>query len=145
MRRTITALLSALTLAVPVANGVAATRAASSETAVEKKVVVTKRVTGDAAQADRWGTVQVTLVVRKTTVTSGTTRKVTRRIVGVSATYPNHTDRSVFINEQAIPYLRQEVLQAQLSSNIQLISGATDTSYAFIQSLQSAILKAKEA
>ena len=143
MRRAITAVLSALTLAVPVANGVAATR--STATATAKKKVVTKKVVGAAVQADRWGTVQVTLVVRKTTTTTGTKAKVTRRIVGVTATYPNHTDRSVFINEQAIPYLRQEVLKAQLNANIYLISGATDTSMAFVQSLQSAILQAKQA
>ena len=142
MRRVITAVLSALTLAVPVANGVAATR--STATATVKKKVVTKKVVGTAVQADRWGTVQVTLVVRKTTTTTGTRTKVARRIVDVTATYPNHTDRSVFINEQAIPYLRQEVLKAQLNSNIYLISGATDTSYAFVQSLQSAILQARK-
>jgi len=88
----------------------------------------------------------VTLVVRKTTTTTGTKKKVTRKIVGVSVPeYPNHTSRSVYINTQALPYLKQEVLQAQMSSNIQLISGATDTSYAFVQSLQSAILQAKKA
>jgi uncharacterized protein with FMN-binding domain len=58
--------------------------------------------------------------------------------------YPNHTDRSIFINQQALPHLKQEVLQAQ-SANVQLISGATDTSYAFVQSLQAAILQAKKA
>jgi len=142
MRRATTAALSALTLAVPVANGVAATRDVSSSSAVKKKVV-TKKVTGAAAQADRWGIVQVTLVVRKTTVTSGSKKTVTRRVVDVSAVYPDHTDRSVFINQQAIPYLRQEVLKAQLSSNIYLISGATDTSEAFVQSLQSALLQAR--
>jgi uncharacterized protein with FMN-binding domain len=143
MRRTITALLSALTIAVPVADGVAAMRSTSADAAVKRRVV-TKKVTGTAAQADRWGDVQVTLVVRKTTVTSGAKTKVTRRIVGVSATYPDHTDRSVFINQQAIPYLRQEVLEAQFSSEVQLISGATDTSYAFVESLQAALLQAKK-
>jgi uncharacterized protein with FMN-binding domain len=59
--------------------------------------------------------------------------------------YPNHTDRSVFINTQAIPMLGQEVLQAQFNPNIQLISGATDTSYAFQQSLQAALLQARKA
>ena len=64
-------------------------------------------------------------------------------IVAVSVpVYPNHTDRSIFINQQALPYLKQEVLQAQ-SANVQLISGATDTSMAFVQSLQAAILQAK--
>ncbi len=114
--------------------------------ATSKVVVVNKTVTGSEAQVDRWGYLKVTLVVRKATTTTGTKKKVTRKIVGVSVPeYPNHTDRSVYINTQALPYLKQEVLQAQMSSNIQLISGATDTSYAFVQSLQSAILQAKKA
>lgn len=142
MRRAITAVLSALTLAVPVANGVAATR--STATATVKKKVVVKKVVGTAVQADRWGTVQVTLVVRKTTTTIGTKKTVTRRIVGVTATAPNDTPRSAYISEQAIPYLRQEALAAQLSANIDLISGATDLSSAFVQSLQSAILQARK-
>ena len=41
---------------------------------------------------------------------------------------------------QSLPYLRQEFLSAQ-SANIQGVSGATDTSQAFEQSLQSALLK----
>ena len=143
MRRAVTATLGALTLAVPVANGVAATR---STEAVAKTRVVTKKVVGSEVQADRWGTVQVTLTVRKTTTTSSGKTKVTRRIVALSATYPDHTDRSVFINEQAIPYLRQEALKAQFdTSNLYMISGATDTSDAFLQSLQSALLLAKKA
>jgi uncharacterized protein with FMN-binding domain len=142
VRRAVTAALSAFTLAVPIANGVAATRDAAT-TATVKKKVVTRKVVGSAAQADRWGYIQVTLVVRKTTTTSGSKTKATRKIVGVTATAPDHTDRSIFINQQAIPYLRQEVLKAQFSSNIYLISGATDTSMAFVQSLQSALLRAK--
>ena len=42
-------------------------------------------------------------------------------------------------------WLQGEVLQAQLNPNIQLVSGATDTSHAFLQSLQAAILLAKKA
>jgi uncharacterized protein with FMN-binding domain len=143
MRKTITAALSALTLALPAADGVAAIRNSATTTATKKKVVVTKKVVGSAAQADRWGTVQVTLVVRKTTTTTGSKKTVTRRIVGVTATAPNHTPRSAFISSQAIPLLRQEALAAQFSGNIQLISGATDVSQAFGESLQSAILRAK--
>jgi uncharacterized protein with FMN-binding domain len=56
--------------------------------------------------------------------------------------YPNHTDRSLVINERAIPILRSETLQAQ-SAGIDFVSGATDTSDAYTQSLQAAILKAK--
>jgi uncharacterized protein with FMN-binding domain len=135
MRRTAAALLSAFALAAPAANAVAATP--------KKKVTVkTKTVTGPAVQADRWGTVQVTVTVRKTTTTIGTKKTVKWRITAVNATFPDHTDRSVFINQQAGPYLKQETLQAQ-SANVQLISGATDSSLSFVQSLQSALLQAK--
>ncbi len=48
--------------------------------------------------------------------------------------------RSVSIDQQAIPLLEQEVMQAQ-SGNIQSISGASYTSAGFIQSLQSALSK----
>jgi uncharacterized protein with FMN-binding domain len=54
------------------------------------------------------------------------------------------TERSAFIDEQAAPLLRQEVLKAQ-SAKIDIISGATFTSEAFIQSLNSAVKKAKKA
>jgi len=138
MRKTTAALLSTFALATPAANAAAVAKAAP-----KKKVVVkTKTVTGPAVQADRWGTVQVTIAVRTTTTTLGTKRTVARKIVGLNATYPDHTDRSVFINSQAGPYLKQETLQAQ-SANVQLISGATDSSRAFVQSLQAAILQAK--
>jgi uncharacterized protein with FMN-binding domain len=47
----------------------------------------------------------------------------------------------VLINQQAIPYLQQEAIQAQ-SSKVQLISGATFTSQAFTQSLANALSQA---
>jgi uncharacterized protein with FMN-binding domain len=52
--------------------------------------------------------------------------------------YPVDRPRSQFINSQAIPLLRNEVLQAQ-SANVNVISGATFTSEAFASSLQAAI------
>jgi len=55
--------------------------------------------------------------------------------------YPNTHSTSVYINQQAMPYLQQEAIKAQ-SGNIQLISGATFTSQAFIQSLNSALSQA---
>ncbi len=55
--------------------------------------------------------------------------------------YPNTHPTSVYINSQAIPYLKQETIQSQ-NANVQIISGATFTSEAFIQSLQSALSKA---
>jgi uncharacterized protein with FMN-binding domain len=109
-------------------------------------VTTTKIVQGSQAQADRWGNLQVTLTVKKKTTTVGTKKTVTRRITKVSVpVYPNHTDRSVFINRQAIPMLVQEELAAQFNlARVEVISGATDTSYAFGQSLQAALLAAKK-
>jgi uncharacterized protein with FMN-binding domain len=61
------------------------------------------------------------------------------KIVDVKAIqYPVDRPRSQFINSQAIPLLRSEVLQAQ-SASINVISGATFTSEAFATSLQAAI------
>jgi uncharacterized protein with FMN-binding domain len=144
MRKSILVVLSTLALVVPSVNAWAAARQTVSKTAVKKKVVVaTKSFTGTAAQADRWGSVEVTIVVKKTTTTVGTKKTVARKITKVTVpVYPNHTDRSVYINQQALPYLVQETLKAQ-SSKIYAVSGATDTSYAFAQSLQAAIVHGK--
>jgi uncharacterized protein with FMN-binding domain len=139
MRKSITVLLTIAALALPIADATAATRATT------KKIVVSKRFTGSVASVDRWGDLQVTIVVRKTTTITGTKKKVTRKITAVSVpTYPNHTDRSVYINQTALPILKAEALRAQ-SANINMVSGATDSSDAFAQSLQSAILKGKKA
>lgn len=56
--------------------------------------------------------------------------------------YPDEQGRSVEINQQADPMLTQEAIQAQ-SANVDIVSGATDTSQAFIQSLTSALDQAK--
>lgn len=132
MRRLMTMLLLIGVLALPVAQAGAALKTT--------KKVVTKKFTGTAVQADRWGPLQVTITVRKTTVGKKVTRKITALGVPV---YPDHTDRSVFINDQALPILRSEALRAQ-SAHINMVSGATNTSDAFALSLQSAILKAKK-
>jgi len=55
--------------------------------------------------------------------------------------YPNDRPNSVAINQQAIPYLQQEAIQAQ-SAQVNGVSGATDTSIAFTQSLSSALRQA---
>jgi uncharacterized protein with FMN-binding domain len=139
-----TAAVSALALALPSVNAWAA--ATHTNTVPKKKVVsATKSFTGTQGSADRWGDVQVTIVVKKTTTTIGKKKTVKRKITSVRVpVYPNHTDRSVYINQQALPYLVQETLQAQMGGNIQLVGGATDTSYGFASSLQSAILAAKK-
>ena len=139
MKRAILAAVSCLAVAAPTLDAAAATPK-------KKKVVTTtKTVSGPASEAGRWGEIQVTLVVRKKTTTVGKKKTVARRIMKVGVpVYPNHTNRSVFINEQALPYLVQETLSAQFRGNIDLISGATDTSYAFTDSLQAALLAAKK-
>lgn len=55
--------------------------------------------------------------------------------------YPNDRGHSIELNQYATPILRTEAIQAQ-SANVDIVSGATDTSYAFQQSLQSALSQA---
>ncbi|MGB3328055.1 MAG: FMN-binding protein [Thermomicrobiales bacterium] len=85
--------------------------------------------TGDSANAS-WGDVQV-----QVTIAGGSITDVT------FTTYPNHRNRSVSINDQAMPILSQEAIAAQ-SAQVDIVSGATDTSIAFIQSLDSALQQA---
>jgi len=85
--------------------------------------------TGSIADA-YYGSVQV-----EVTISGG-------KITGVKfLQYPDTHATSVAINQQAMPYLEQEAIHAQ-SAKVQLISGATFTSQAFIQSLNSALSQA---
>ncbi|HTX90853.1 MAG TPA: FMN-binding protein [Anaerolineales bacterium] len=56
--------------------------------------------------------------------------------------YPHDRRTSQYINSQAMPWLTQEAIQAQ-SANVDIISGATLTSEAFIQSMQAALQSAR--
>jgi len=56
--------------------------------------------------------------------------------------FPTDRRTSRQINSQAVPWLKTEALQAQ-SAHVNIISGATLTSEAFIMSLQSALNSAK--
>ena len=87
------------------------------------------RYTGAWAQQERWGPIRVSITVKN------------KKIANVTAAVSPDNPRSSFIESRALPLLRQEVLQAQ-TANIQLVSGATDTSYGYITSLQSAVRKA---
>jgi uncharacterized protein with FMN-binding domain len=127
------AALSALTIAVPVGQAFAATRSTTNATA---KKTVTRKLVGTTVTAGRWGSVQ-TVVTAQITTSGG---KKTIRYTDLGGQYSYHTSRSQYIMSQSLPYLRQEFLKAQ-SANIQMVSGATDTSMAFEQSLQSALLK----
>jgi uncharacterized protein with FMN-binding domain len=56
--------------------------------------------------------------------------------------YPSDRRTSVRINSFAVPNLQQEAIQSQ-SANVDLITGATLTSQAFVQSLQTALDQAR--
>jgi uncharacterized protein with FMN-binding domain len=162
MRRTVPALLTAALTVVPVgatawivthpaspavtaASGSATAKATptpkssskSSSVKTKKKTVAKAHPTATAVPQKsetiagpsvdmNWGPVQVTIVVKG------------KKLVDVAATAPMERARSNYINSQALPWLRQEVLQAQ-SANVDLIGGATLTSEAYLQSLQAAL------
>lgn len=56
--------------------------------------------------------------------------------------YPRDRDTSIQINSYALPILRTEAIQAQ-SANVNGVSGASDTSPAFVKSLSTALAQAK--
>ena len=56
--------------------------------------------------------------------------------------YPSDRGTSVRINTRAMPILKQEAISAQ-SASVNIVSGATDSSQAFQQSLASALSQAK--
>lgn len=58
--------------------------------------------------------------------------------------HPNDNGTSRYINSVALPYLVQEAVQSQ-NAQINLISGATFTSMAFVKSLGTALAKATSA
>jgi uncharacterized protein with FMN-binding domain len=61
------------------------------------------------------------------------------RVVAVKALkFPNRSGTSRSINRQALPYLQQEAVAKQ-SAKIDIISGATLTSRAYIKSLRDAL------
>ena len=143
MRRVVTVVLSATALAVPTTSAWAAAASRATTTAKKKVTTATKSFTGALGSADRYGDVEVKLVVRKTTTTVGTRKTVKRHLVSISIpVYPDHTGRSVYISQQALPWLIQEALKAQ-SASVDMISGATYTSQGFIGSLQDAIAQSK--
>ena len=85
--------------------------------------------TGNAVNA-YWGNVQVKAVIRG------------GRVSDVQfVDYPHDRRTSQRINDYALPVLKTEAIQKQ-NANVNIISGATLTSEAFVRSLQSALSKA---
>jgi uncharacterized protein with FMN-binding domain len=140
MRKSLTAFACAAALTVPVGNVWAATQ--TKATQKKKVVTVTKSVMSPVVDVSRWGQLQLQVKLNLTTTTVAGKATKTFKITGLSyPVYPQHTDRSTFISQQALPLLRQEILQIK-GSSIQLVSGATDTSYGFVQALRGALTKA---
>ena len=85
--------------------------------------------TGNVTDA-QWGYVQVKAVVSQ------------GKIASVQfVQYPNDRSRSQYINSIADPELISEAIQAQ-GAQVDIITGATDSSVAFIQSLTNALSQA---
>jgi uncharacterized protein with FMN-binding domain len=86
--------------------------------------------TGSVADA-QWGYVQAQAVIQGGQITDVKFLQ-----------YPHDRGRSIEINQIADPELVQEAIQAQ-SAQVDLITGATDSSVAFIQSLTDALAQAR--
>ncbi|MGX6607566.1 FMN-binding protein [Micromonosporaceae bacterium Da 78-11] len=104
----------------------AASSAPPSGSPSRKPAVRTTTVNGTVAQT-RWGPVQIQAMI--------TGKKITDVRVLQHPTGNSHDDQ---INADALPKLRQQVLQAQ-SARIDGVSGATVTSDGYRQSLQAAL------
>jgi uncharacterized protein with FMN-binding domain len=129
-RRVLTIAACVIALALPPLNAVAAARAKT----------VTKTVLGSTVICKKWGNLQLQLKVTQTVV-AGKVKSF--KILAITwPTWPQHTVRSVFINQKALPLLQQQVIELQ-SAKIETISGATDITISFKQSLAAALLVAK--
>lgn len=82
--------------------------------------------TGSVTDA-QWGYVQVQAVIQHGAITNVRFLQ-----------YPNDRSRSIDINSYADPQLISEAIQAQ-SAQVDVVTGATDSSDAFIQSLNDAL------
>ena len=145
-KRVLVVLACCLVVAMPTVNAWATAwhkatkQRAARVTKVVKGTTVPCPVTpSDHAAAGKWGPLQVELKISKV---PGSKKF---KILAVTwPIWPQHTARSVFINERALPLLQQQVLQLQ-SAKIETISGATQVSDSFIQSLQAALVAAAKA
>ena len=139
-RRVLTVVACAVVLAVPSLNAWAAVQ----QKAAKKKIVtITKTVLGSTVTCKKWGPLQLRLKIVQTRTTVGTRTSVTFKILKIDTPiFPDHTVRSVFINDKALPLLIEQVIELQ-SPKIESISGATDISVSFKQSLLAALLAAK--
>lgn len=97
---------------------------------VPKRTYLDGVYTGDVADA-YYGNLQVQVVIANDRITDVRFLQ-----------YPNDRRTSIAINTEAMPYLKQEAIAAQ-SARVNGVSGATASSRAFVESLASALAKAK--
>ncbi len=143
-RKTLTTLTAAWILTFPAANAWATTNTKTATTPRKKVVTTTQTITGPSVKCNRWGQLVIRIKVRKTVTTTAASSKTAIKIIAIDyPVYPKATFRSVYINDQALPLLIEEVLEAQ-STKIETISGATNITDSFKQSLQAAILQAQK-
>ena len=115
-----------------------------ASSAAKPKTKTTTTVTGSLEPCKKWGPLQVRIKVEKTVTTVGKKRKVAIKILDV--TFPVVSDatfKTKYINQQALPLLREDVLALQ-TTKVENISGATDTWVSFTKSLNHAMLLAKK-
>ena len=106
-----------------------ASTATATSTSSTTSSTGTKTYAGDTVQT-QFGPVQVQVTVDNASITNVTT-----------LAYPQSDGHSAQINAQAVPALEQQAMAAQ-SAKIDGVSGASYTSAAFEQSLQSALVQA---
>ena len=129
-RRVLTIAACVIALALPPLDAVAAAKAKT----------VTKTVIGSTVICKKWGPLQLHVKITQSVV--GGKVKSFKILAITWPIWPQHTVRSVFINQKALPLLQQQVLELQ-SAKIETISGATDITVSFKQSLAAALIAAK--
>ena len=142
-KRVLAVIACSLALSVPTVNAWAT---AWHKATKQRAATITKVIKGTTVEcpvassghdrAGKWGPLQIDVKISKV---PGSKKF---KILAVTwPIWPQHTAKSVFINEKALPLLQMQVLQVQ-SAKIETISGATNVSDSFIQSLQAALLAA---
>lgn len=119
------------TVSSPADNSSSASSAVSSSTNKQRNYKDGEYVGKSTATA--WGNVQLKIKIANNRLTQITVLK-----------YPNTHSHSVELNRQVLPIYRQEAVKSQ-SANIQQVSGATETWKGFTDSLQSALIQARQA
>jgi uncharacterized protein with FMN-binding domain len=110
-------------------SGSSATGSSSGSSSSPRTSSRSASYTGDVAST-RWGPVQVQITVRSGAITDVAVLR-----------QPDGNPHDVEINDQALPILISETLDAQ-SADIDMVSGATVTSDGYVESLQAALDRA---